>query len=54
MLFTDAYIADVRARIDAGDIDRIEFDLLDALVCIEELKAQLEWDDIDYSGVCCS
>jgi len=53
MLFTDEYISEVRERISSGDIDRIEFDLLDALVCIEELKAKLEWHGFEVNGVCC-
>jgi hypothetical protein len=43
MLFTDEYITEVRSRLDCGDVDRIELDLLDALDCIERLKADLEW-----------
>lgn len=53
MLFTDEYIAEVRDRLSSGDVDRIELDLLDALVCIEELKSKLEWHGFDVNGVCC-
>jgi len=53
MLFTDEYIAEVRSRLDSGDIDQIEGDLLDALNCIEELRAQVEWLDVSNHGIFC-
>jgi len=46
MLFDDDYIFEVRNRIDQGDMDRIEFDLLDALNEIEILRAKLMWHDL--------
>ena len=41
MLFDDLYIAEIRDRLEDGDVDGIEDDLLDALDEIERLRAIL-------------